>query len=35
VAVRAYQVVSGVDDARWYAIGELAAAEPAAAPDRG
>ena len=35
VAVHAYQVVSGVDDARWYAISELAAAAPAAAPDRG
>jgi len=35
VAVHAYQVVSDIDDARWYAIGELAAAEPAAAPDRG
>jgi len=35
VAVHAYQVVSDIDDARWYAIGELAAAEPAAASDRG
>jgi len=35
VAVHAYQVVSGIDDARWYAIGEIAAAEPAAAPDCG